>query len=183
MKNVFGFAQFMQDTSDNMSKKAFTLVELMVVVAILGIMAAIVIPMFGNHIQQAKEAAAHDALRIIRSQIELYKFEHQGLRPGYMNGVQATPTVLINQFIGTSTITGMASASRTPAGVYKYGPYLQKLPVNPYNKLSTIKYVANATAFSTAATKTTGWLYKKETAEFKLNWTGTDSEGKNYLDY
>lgn len=166
-----------------MSKKAFTLIELLLVTAILGILAAIVLPMILSHISHGKEAAAQDALRIIRSQIGLYKFEHGGLSPGYMNGVQATTIVLTNQFIGTSSITGMASASRSPAGVYKYGPYLQKLPVNPYNNLSTIKYVPNATAFSTAATKTTGWLYKKETAEFKLNWTGTDSQGKKYIDY
>jgi general secretion pathway protein G len=166
-----------------MSKKAFTLIELMLVAAILGILAAIVLPMMLNHISQGKEAAAQDALRIMRSQIALYKFEHGGLSPGYMNGVQATPTVLNNQFIGTSSITGMASATRTPAGAYVYGPYLQKMPVNPFNNLSTIKYVPNATAYSAAATKTTGWLYKKETAEIKLNWTGTDSQGKNYLDY
>jgi general secretion pathway protein G len=172
-----------QETSDNMNRKAFTLIELMIVVSILGILAAIVLPILGNSSQQAKEAAAGDVLRIMRSQIELYRFQHQGLVPGYMNGLQATTTVLTNQFIGTTTITGMASSSRVPSGQYLYGPYAQKLPVNPLNNLSTIKYVASATAFSTAADKTTGWLYKKETAEFKLNWTGTDSQGKNYIDY
>jgi general secretion pathway protein G len=171
-----------------MRKKGFTLVELMVVVAILGIVAAIVVPMIGNHISQSKEAAAKKALQIIRGQIELYRFEHQGLTPGYfLNplGVksQATTTMLTNQFIGTSTSTGTAVALRTPAGLYRYGPYLEKLPVNPLNSRSTIKYVPSTTAFSAAADKTTGWLYKKETTEFKLNWTGTDSEGKNYLDY
>jgi general secretion pathway protein G len=173
----------MQETSDNRGIKAFTLIELMLVTAILGILAAIVLPMAHNHISQGKEASAREALRIMRSQISLYRFEHSGLAPGYMNGVQATPAVLNNQFIGTSSITGMASAARTPAGAYVYGPYLQKMPVNPFNNLSTIKYVPNGTPFSTAATKTTGWLYKKETGEIKLNWTGTDSQGKNYQDY
>jgi general secretion pathway protein G len=169
--------------SDNMKKKAFTLIEVIVAVSILGILAAIVLPIFLGRSVQAKEAAARDALRIMRSQIELYRFEHKGLVPGYVNSSQAPSPTLINQFVGTSMITGMASASRTPAGAYVYGPYLQKLPVNPFNNLSTIKYVASATAFSAAADKTTGWLYKKETAEFKLNWTGTDSEGKSYINY
>jgi general secretion pathway protein G len=171
-----------------MRKKGFTLVEILVVVAILGIVAAIVLTMIGNPVSQGKEAAARKALQVIRGQVELYRFEHQGLPPGYFlnpMGVksQATTTMLTNQFIGTSTSTGTAVVSRTPAGLYRYGPYLQKLPVNPFNNKSTIKYVASTTAFSAAADKTTGWLYKKETSEFRLNWTGTDSEGKNYLDY
>jgi general secretion pathway protein G len=166
-----------------MSKKAFTLIEVLVVVSILGILAAIVLPMFRGNSAQAKESVAQDAIGIMRSQIELYRFEHQGLVPGYMNGVQATTTVLTNQFIGTSSITGMARALRTPDNTYVYGPYLEKLPANPFNNLSTIKYVPKATVFSTAADKTTGWLYKKETAELKINWTGTDSQGKNYIDY
>jgi general secretion pathway protein G len=178
----------MQETSDNMCKKAFTLIEIIVVVAILGILGAIVLPMIGNHVSHGKEAAARKALQMIRSQIELYRFEHQGLVPGYfVNPIgiksQATYTQLYNQFIGTSTLDGNAVSVKTPAGLYRYGPYLEKLPVNPFNIKSTIKYVPSATAFSAAADKSTGWLYKKETSEFRLNWTGTDSENKDYLDY
>lgn len=164
-------------------KRAFTLIEIIVAVSILGILAAIVLPIFLGSSVQTKEAAARDALRIMRSQIELYRFEHKGVVPGYKNVIQATSAELINQFTGTTTIAGLVSASKIPAGSYIYGPYVQKLPVNPFNNLSTIKIVASATAFSAAADKTTGWLYKKETAEFKLNWTGTDATGKAYTDY
>ena len=170
-----------------MNKRAFTLVEVLVVVSILGILVAIVLPMFLGSSVQTKEAAARDALRIMRSQIELYRFEHRGLTPGYIKigsfKTQASTAKLIYQFTGTSSIDGDVVESRTPAGAYVYGPYIQKLPVNPFNKLSTIKYVALAVTFPAAADKTTGWLYKKETAEFKLNWPGTDSEGKAYTDY
>lgn len=187
-EECFGDRIYIQDTSDNMRQKGFTLVEILVVVAILGIVAAIVLPMIGNHVSHGKEAAARKALQMIRGQIELYRFEHQGLVPGYFlnpMGIksQATYTMLYNQFIGTSTLDGNAVSARTPAGLYRFGPYLEKLPVNPFNNRSTFKYVPSATAFSAAADKSTGWLYKKETAEFKLNWTGTDSEGKSYLDY
>ncbi|RKY11715.1 MAG: hypothetical protein DRP65_03460, partial [Planctomycetota bacterium] len=48
-------------------KKAFSLVELLIVVAILGILAAIVVPEFQTYTQQAKEAAAKDNLRILRN--------------------------------------------------------------------------------------------------------------------
>jgi general secretion pathway protein G len=166
-----------------MSRRAFTLIEIFVVLCILSILAAIAIPVFHGHSTRGKDAAARDVLRVMRTQIELYRFEHGGLKPGYMNGVQATTTVLTNQFIGTSSVTGLANASRTPAGAYIYGPYCQKMPVNPFNGLSTIKYVPSATLFSAVATETTGWLYKKETAEFRLNKSGTDSAGVAYTDY
>ncbi|GAH74356.1 unnamed protein product, partial [marine sediment metagenome] len=64
-------------------KKAFTLVEILIVVAILGILAAIVIPQFQAHSQEAKEAAAKDNLRILRNAIELYAVQHGGVPPGY----------------------------------------------------------------------------------------------------
>jgi prepilin-type N-terminal cleavage/methylation domain-containing protein len=169
-----------------MKKKAFTLIEVIVAVSILGILAAIVLPMFLGSSVQTKEAAARDALHMMRSQIELYRFEHKGVVPGYINGFPATITVLTKQFTMTTSITGTLNPSTTPTiptSTYLYGPYVQKLPVNPFNNLSTIKIVPSATAFPAAADKTTGWLYKKETAEFKLNWTGTDATGKAYTDY
>ena len=107
-----------------MCKKGFTLIEIIVVVAILGIVGAIVLPMIGNHVSHGKEASARKALQMIRSQSELYRFEHQGLAPGYfLNPLgiksQATATMLVNQFIGTSTIDGNAVVTRTPAGLYR----------------------------------------------------------------
>ena len=46
-------------------KKAFTLVETLIVVAILGILTAIALPTFRGHIAEAKESAAKDILRIL----------------------------------------------------------------------------------------------------------------------
>ncbi|UCG46354.1 MAG: type II secretion system protein [Phycisphaerales bacterium] len=167
-----------------MTKRAFSLVELILVVAILGILAAIVVPQFTTQSAAARESAAKDVLRTMRSQIELYKIQHDGTPPGYVNGGQALVAVLHLQFTGTSKLNGEAVASTIPAGDYKYGPYIKKLPENPYNGLTNIAYVALATDFSTAADgASSGWLYKKETAEFRLNWTGADSDGVNYVDY
>jgi hypothetical protein len=89
------------------------------------------------------------------------------------------------QFIRTTDEAGVASLSTVPSDPYIYGPYVVKeLPENPYNKLSNITYVAEATAFSAAVDGTSsGWLYKKETGEFKINWTGSDSEGTAFYDY
>jgi len=120
----------------------------------------------------------------MRTQIELYKLQHEGTPPGYVNGAPALVAILQLQFTGTTTIMGAASPSTVPAGTFIYGPYIKKLPENPFNDLSNIAYVAEATALSAAVDGTSsGWLYKKETAEFGLNWTGTDSKGTYFYDY
>jgi len=167
-----------------MKEKAFTLVEVILVVTILGILAALAMPTFQGHIAKARESAAKDNLRVMRNQIELYKLQHKGIPPGYVNGAPLPIELLGPQFAKTTDEAGVASLSTVPSYPYVYGPYVKKMPENPYNKLSNITYVAEATAFSAAVDGTAGgWLYKKETGEFKINWTGTDSEGTAFYDY
>ena len=167
-----------------MRKDGFTLVELIIVVTILGIMAAIVMPTFQGNVARAKESASKSNLSTMRSQIELYRIHHNGFPPGYVNGNGTSVGILELQFTGTSTVTGLASTSTVSTAPFLYGPYLKKIPQNPYNKLATITYVAEATEFPTAVNGTSsGWLYKKETGEIMLNWNGFDSEGIAYYDY
>ena len=167
-----------------MKEKAFTLVEVILVVTILGILAALVLPTFQGHIVKARESTAKDNLRIMRNQIELYKLQHKGVPPGYVNGAPLPESLLQLQFIMTTDEAGVVSLSTVPSTPYLYGPYIKKLPENSYNKLSNITYVAEATAFSAAVNGTSsGWLYKKETGEIRINWTGTDSEGTAFYDY
>ena len=168
----------------NMRNKAFTLVEILLVVTILGILAAIVLPIFQGNVATARESASKSNLMTLRSQIDMYMLHHNGYPPGYEDGAGVPIATVTLQLIGTTTLTGSASPSTVPSDPFLYGPYVKKIPPNPFNKLSTIAYVAEATLFSAAVDGTSsGWLYKKETAEIVMNWTGNDSEGVNFYDY
>jgi general secretion pathway protein G len=106
------------------AKSGFTLVEILIVVVILGILAAIVIPQFTDASEQAKESSLVSDLQTMRSQIELYKVQHNGLLPGEGGATSIE-----------AAITGLTAIDGTPAaapGPNIYGPYLQKLPKNPF---------------------------------------------------
>ncbi len=164
--------------------RAFTLVELIIVVSILGILAAIVLPEFQGHIQKAKEAAAKDNLRIFREVIERYASEHNGTPPGYLNGNTSTnavlPVFLPQITMHTNSTGGWKSSS---AGGYSYGPYLLEIPENPLNNSSVVYVVANNGSFPASEVANTGWLYHAPTKKVRLNTFGTDSEGLSYQDY
>ena len=151
----------------------FTLVEVLIVVAILGILAAIVIPLYENNSQKAKESAAKENLRVLRNAIELYAAQHKGVPPGYLNNAPtSTPASII--FLSQMT---------------KNKPYLSGLPKNPFSGQNSVYVFANnqtldeSTAATTVSTAIFGWVYKPATKTIKLHWPGTDSKGEKYFDY
>lgn len=166
-------------------KFAFTLVEVLIVVAILGILAAIVMPEVQGYTEKAKENAAKDNLRILREAIGRYAGEHNDVSPGYLNGnTSSTPSTgfVSAQLVYRATNTTGGLANFGTAG-YPYGPYLLEIPQNPLNGKQTVLVIGNTTDFPTNATNTYGWVYKPLTKEVRLDSTGTDNEGDNYYDY
>jgi len=61
--------------------RAFTLVEILIVVVILGILAAIVVPQFTNASSEAQVSNVESQLQTIRNQIELYRAQNNGAYP------------------------------------------------------------------------------------------------------
>ena len=65
----------------NEFRRGFTLIELMIVVAIIGILAAIAIPKFADLINKSKEGATKGSLSSVRSAIQVYYGDNEGWFP------------------------------------------------------------------------------------------------------
>jgi general secretion pathway protein G len=92
------------------AKSGFTLVEILIVVVILGILAAIVIPQFTDASTEAKTSSLASNLQMLRAQIELYKIQHNDNPP---SGVGST---FVNQMTTFSDVSGNTNASESAAG-------------------------------------------------------------------
>ena len=71
----------LETLSQQRRRRGFTLIEILIVVVILGILAAIVIPQFTNAAQDASASSARSQLQTMRSQIELYRIQNNGQIP------------------------------------------------------------------------------------------------------
>ena len=62
-------------------KNGLTLLEILIIIIILGILAAVIIPQFTEANTEARASALISDLRKVRAQVELYKFQHNGQFP------------------------------------------------------------------------------------------------------
>lgn len=166
--------------------RAFTLVELVIVILIIAILAAIVAPRFSGASDMAGGSALLQDLRYIRQQIQVYRAQHHGVSPGYPGGdPSATPTEadFIAQMTNPTASDGTVGSSSSQT--FRFGPYMAEIPINPINGSSAIFIVPNGSTLPPAPTGMTpyGWLYKAETMEFKAYLPGQDENGRAYYDY
>ena len=126
--------------------RGFTLVEVLIVVIVLGILAAIVVPQFSRASDDANLSALKTNLQTIRAQLELYKIQHNGSYP--------TLAAFTAQLTAGTDITGAAGTT--------YGPYLLTIPTNPFSNVSTVTN-------TTPPAATLGWFYDQATGEFRAN--------------
>ena len=112
-----------------MKNTGFTLVEILIVVIILGILAAIVIPQFTEASNDARESALASDLQTVRSQLELYKVQHLERYPNINAAGVADASVanFLARLTGRTLLTGAIDAGGP------FGPYLQKFPTNPFS--------------------------------------------------
>src|SRR5207253_2500232 len=144
--------------------RGFTLVEILIVMLILGMLAAIVIPQFTNASQDARESALLSQLQTLRSQIELYKLQHMDALPDLVTNWNPMTT--------KTDINGAASVNPND-----FGPYMQSAPTNPINTLSN---VTNGDTALAAAAVDCGFIYDYNAAAGtgRIWGTGTDKRTK-----
>ena len=135
------------------AKSGFSLVEILIVVVILGIIAAIVVPKFMNASTEAKASNLHSNLQRVCSQIELYKIQHNGQLPA---AASETSIDFQRRMTTQTDINGDAGND--------YGPYIQKIPTNPFNNLSAIRIDGTA-----AGANTDGWRFDTTTGAFQAD--------------
>ena len=154
------------------AKRGFTLVEILIVVIILGILAAIVIPQFTQASTDARISNLRTNLQTIRSQLLLYKTQHLDAYPG---------ATFVGQMTTYSDISG--GVATAPDATHTFGPYLQAIPMNPISNLNAVRIVTGGTTVFAAPTTDGGWWYNSTTGEFRADltdtWTAPDGSKYN----
>ncbi len=132
------------------ARRGFTLVEILVVVVILGILAAIVVPQFSSASQDTKESALQQDLFRMRAQLELYKNQHNGNYPTLTN------------FIDQMTLSSNEAGATAPIGTagYPLGPYMPFMPKNPFT---------DTVPLGDGAVGSSAWFYDENTGEIAPN--------------
>ena len=147
-----------------LSKKGFTLIELMIVVAIIGILAAIAIPKFAELIRKSSEGASKGNLGALRSAMSIYYGDMEGQYPFNADAL---------------TIGGKYLTTVPPA----------KAPNYHTDSGAFVLLSADGSATTNAApTDAGGWYYNNQTTNANVgnvlvNCTHTDTKGTVWTAY
>ena len=165
--------------------RGFTLVELLIVVIILSILAAIVVPQFANSTNDAKLSALDSNLNSMRGVIELYYQQHNNKYPSATassggaslpsgasagTGAADSEQAFIDQLTMFSNAAGQTSSIADTTN-YKYGPYLKKgIPAEPISESATVAVITTgALGMAATAGDPGGYKFDNKTGQLIAN--------------
>ncbi len=169
----------------------FTLVELLIVVIILAILAAIVVPQFSSATRDTQESALDANLAGMRNAIELFKVQHNdwpgagatgagGDCTGGTKGVGLAGTKEAFSEHLTQFSDKLGNTCTVQFGTYKFGPYIRKaMPMDPVTDKTDIVVTALGTPIVPSAA-TGGWAYDTKSGQIVVNSNALDSKQVAY---
>lgn len=125
--------------------RAFTMIELVVVVVIMGVIGAVAIPRFARGTESVSESALKKNLQILNAALDLYITEHNGEPPNNAKIAQ--------QLTQYTSPDGNISPNKDTT--HYLGPYLRESPPLPTGTRKGM------TGITVADQPTTGWIYQK----------------------
>jgi len=156
-------------------KRGFSLLELVIVVVILGIIAAIAIPRMSRGTAGAADSALESDLAILRNAIDLFAAEHGGNHPTAAKFVEQ-----LTQYTDDKHTTDPVATKDTD---HIYGPYLREIPTLPVGANKGKTTITTTAPGASAADA--GWYYDASTGNVKANCANseTDDAGTAYNAY
>jgi prepilin-type N-terminal cleavage/methylation domain-containing protein len=152
-------------------QNGFTLIELIIVCAIIGLLAAISIVRFVQLIDRAREIVAKANLCSLRAAIAIYYGDTKGLFP-----------------ISLDNIRGIRSDETLPEFIPRY---MQKIPMaslrrkithNRSNNVTVINTENVDMGITTEISDTGGWTYSSVSGDIRINCTCKDSDSLNKIE-
>ena len=140
----------------NRQLRAFSLIELVIVIIIMGVISAIAIPRMMKGAENADEIGLQADLAVLRGSIEMYRYEHAAFPEAVNAAMQLTE---VTQKDGMPWATGE-----------KYGPYIVKIPplkTGAHKGDTAIAAIAGPPATEDATA--VGWLYDESVGSIWAN--------------
>ena len=136
-------------------RSGFTLVEMVVVIIIVAILAAIVGRRFFEFTSSARDRSLRHSLSVLRSAIESHRLRNEGSYPG-----------------DAGTEADLKADLR---------PYLRRFPENPVTQSDAVSAQSTGQPI-VAASGTAGWIYDSVSGEIRANSDELSEDGRPYVE-